>query len=97
MAETKTIAGESNEVIATIGMGLFRTPGGIAVNEETNRVLSAQLAPDDIDARIEATLTHFRSRRLPMSWRIGPSSQPADLGKHLMAHGLTYTGDTTGS
>jgi len=45
------IDGESNEVIATIGMGLFRTPGGIAVNEETNRVYIANtfhLGPVDI-------------------------------------------------
>ena len=61
-----------------------------------NCVLRVQFAPDDMDARIEATLTHFRSRRLPMTWYIGPSTQPADLGKHLIAHGLTHIEDATG-
>jgi GNAT superfamily N-acetyltransferase len=61
-----------------------------------NCVLRAQLAPDNVDARISATLAHFRSRRLPMTWRVGPSTQPADLGTHLTKHGLTYKGDTVG-
>ncbi len=61
-----------------------------------NCVLRAQLAPDDIDSRIEATLAHFKSRGLPMRWRVGPTTQPADLGKHLTAHGLTCRGDTIG-
>ena len=31
-----------------------------------------------------------------MTWYIGPSTQPADLGKHLIAHGLTHIEDATG-
>lgn len=61
-----------------------------------NCVLRAQLAPTDVDARINATMTPFRSRRLPMTWRLGPSTQPTDLGKRLVSHGLTHTGDTIG-
>jgi ribosomal protein S18 acetylase RimI-like enzyme len=61
-----------------------------------NCVLRAQFAPGEVSARIEATLAHFRSRRLPMAWYIGSSTQPADLGKHLMAHGLTHAVDETG-
>lgn len=47
------IDSESNEVIVTIGMGLFRTPGGIAVNEETNHVYitnTFHLGPLDLGA-----------------------------------------------
>ncbi len=61
-----------------------------------NCVLRAQLAPDDIGSKIEATLAQFSLRGLPMRWRVGPTTQPADLGKHLTAHGLTYSGDTIG-
>lgn len=61
-----------------------------------NCVLQAQLAPEDVDPRIEETLTHFSSRHVPMSWRIGPSTQPADLGKRLAAHGLIDAGGTIG-
>jgi len=39
--DVSVIAGESNEVVATIGMGRFRSPTSIAVNEETNRVYIA--------------------------------------------------------
>lgn len=61
-----------------------------------NGVLRAQFAPEEIEARVNETLTHFKSRRLPMRWRVGASTRPADLGKHLTAHGLTYAGDTIG-
>ena len=61
-----------------------------------NCVFRAELARDDVDARISTTLAHFRSRQLPMTWRVGPSTRPSDLGKHLKRRGLTYTGDTVG-
>lgn len=55
-----------------------------------NGVFRTQLAPGDIDARISETLARFKLRRLPMIWWTGPSTRPADLGKHLEAHGLTH-------
>lgn len=58
-----------------------------------NGVFRSQLAPDDIDARISETLTLFKSRRLPMIWWTGPSTRPANLGRHLEAHGLTHTAE----
>jgi GNAT superfamily N-acetyltransferase len=61
-----------------------------------NCVLRAELAPVDVHGRIEGTLAHFRSRGVPMRWRVGPSTRPTDLGRHLLAHGLTHGGDTTG-
>jgi GNAT superfamily N-acetyltransferase len=61
-----------------------------------NLVCRAQFEPDDIDARIEATLAGFKSRHLPMLWHIGPSTRPADLGKYLTAHGLVHAGDDVG-
>ena len=61
-----------------------------------NNVLRAQLAPNDIDTRIEAALTPFKSRKLPMRWWISPSTLPADLDKYLEAHGLTHMADFPG-
>lgn len=61
-----------------------------------NGVTRARLVPEDLDAKIDETLTYFKSRRLPMMWWTGPSTRPADLGKHLQAHGLTHAGDSPG-
>ncbi len=57
-----------------------------------NRVYQARFEPDRADGRIAELLTHFVSRGLPLSWHVGPSSQPHDLGRRLMAHGLSHTG-----
>lgn len=56
-----------------------------------NGVFRTQLVPDDIDARISETLTHFKARQLPMTWWTSPSTRPANLGRHLEAHGLAHT------
>lgn len=57
-----------------------------------NGVLCTQMEPDNVDVIIEETLAHFKSRNVTrLSWWIKPGSQPTDLGKHLVAHGLTYT------
>jgi GNAT superfamily N-acetyltransferase len=61
-----------------------------------NLVCRAQFEPEDIDARIEATLAGFKSRHLPMLWHVGPATRPADLGKYLTAHGLVHAGDDVG-
>jgi ribosomal protein S18 acetylase RimI-like enzyme len=58
-----------------------------------NGVFRTQLAPGDIDARTGETLAHFKSRKLPMIWWIGPSTRPANLGKYLETHGLTHTAE----
>ena len=61
-----------------------------------NNVLRPQLTADDIDTRIEETLTHFKSRNLPVRWFTSPSTRPADLGKYLEAHGLAHRVDIPG-
>jgi ribosomal protein S18 acetylase RimI-like enzyme len=58
-----------------------------------NGIFRTQLAPGSIDAKIGATLTYFKSRRLPMLWWTGPSTRPANLGRHLEARGLTPTAE----
>ena len=61
-----------------------------------NMVVRARFAPEDVDTQIRETMTHFQARKAPMSWFLGPTTQPADLGKHLETHGLTYAGDDPG-
>ncbi len=60
----------------------------------TPSVNTVQLGPPDpgnIDAIIEETLAHFRSRGVTKSsWWIRPGTPPRDLGQHLVAHGLTH-------
>lgn len=61
-----------------------------------NRVLRAQFEADDIDAKIEATLARFQSRHVPLHWHTGPTTQPADLGRRLVSHGLEQVQDEPG-
>jgi len=62
----------------------------------SNRIVSAQFVPGDVDARIEAALGYFKSRQLPVTWQTGPSTRPLDLGQRLVSHGLTHAGDEPG-
>lgn len=56
-----------------------------------NTVLLAQVEPEDVDEIIDSTRAHFESRGVTtVSWWIQPGTQPADLGPHLVNHGLTY-------
>ena len=59
-----------------------------------NCVLRARFSPRTVDGRVEATLARFGSQ--PMTWLVGPSTQPNDLGRYLIAHGLEHTKDETG-
>ena len=53
-----------------------------------NGATGAAFTEANADARIERVLGYFRELRLDMTWWIGPTSTPADLGTRLIAHGL---------
>ncbi|HZO87800.1 MAG TPA: GNAT family N-acetyltransferase [Chthonomonadaceae bacterium] len=53
-----------------------------------NGVLRARLMESCLDAAIAETIGYFRARHLPMVWHVGPSTQPASLGRELQAYGL---------
>jgi GNAT superfamily N-acetyltransferase len=54
-----------------------------------NGIFRTRLAPGRVDAAIEETVAHFGSRGVPaFSWWLVPDVQPADLGRHLQAHGF---------
>src|SRR5262249_42586278 len=56
----------------------------------------ARFRRESIAARIAATLSHFQERALPVTWHIGPSSEPPDLAQHLLAHGMIHNEDEPG-
>ncbi len=53
-----------------------------------NIICRTRLTEDDAERSIDTAINHFRSKGLPFSWWIGPTSTPADLGTRLAAHGL---------
>ena len=61
-------------------------------------VLRADLAPDRVDTTIAETLAWLTAGQpaWPLAWLIGPLTQPADLGRHLAAHGLTEVAQLPG-
>jgi GNAT superfamily N-acetyltransferase len=61
-----------------------------------NGVARTRLAPNEIEVRIEATLNYFRSRELPLTWWIGPSTLPVELGQRLEAQNFTRHADMPG-
>jgi len=46
--------------------------------------------------QIEDALEPFRQPGMPLTWWVGPLSQPATLGKALQAHGFTHNRDMIG-
>jgi GNAT superfamily N-acetyltransferase len=61
-----------------------------------NGVVHARLQPPTIVPTITSTLQHFARHHVPMLWLVGPSTQPSDLGTHLIGHGLTHMADDPG-
>ena len=61
-----------------------------------NGVVRARFAVGDVDAKIDAALRHFAAHQVPMSWLIGPSTRPPDLGRLLEEHRLTLDSEAPG-
>ncbi len=61
-----------------------------------NGVTHTHIPASDIDVQIDALLAIFQQRNVPFLWHIGPSTQPADLGEQLEAHGLHHVDEGTG-
>src|SRR5215217_9739693 len=49
-----------------------------------NGVVRTRLQPETITSTITATLHHFTRRHVPMLWLVTPSTQPPNLGTHLV-------------
>lgn len=61
-----------------------------------NGVLWANFQTPTIEEQIEAALEPFKRHNLPLLWHIGPSTQPDDLGRHLLRHGIRHVEDEPG-
>ncbi len=61
-----------------------------------NSVVFARFRPEEADTEIDAVLTYFREHARPLTWHIGPSSEPADLGDRLIARGMSHAEDEPG-
>lgn len=61
-----------------------------------NGVFTADLTGRDRDKKIDEVISYFRDQGIPMSWWVGPTSKPEDLGDHLENHGLVHVGVTPG-
>lgn len=61
-----------------------------------NGVLHTHIAGNDIDAKIDGVMAYFRTRHVPFSWAIGPTTLPINLAHYLKAHGFTHIHDGTG-
>ncbi len=53
----------------------------------SNCVVCADLAPEEADAEITASIERLREHGVPGSWHVGPSMRPPDLGARLVAYG----------
>lgn len=62
-----------------------------------NNVLDTHLTSENVDEVIQQTLASFRSRNITkVSWWAEPGTQPANLGEHLVAHGLILDDEEPG-
>jgi GNAT superfamily N-acetyltransferase len=61
-----------------------------------NGVLRTHITSDDIDAKIDEVVGYFKSRRLPLTWPVGPMALPTNLASYLLAHGFIHSHDGTG-
>jgi ribosomal protein S18 acetylase RimI-like enzyme len=61
-----------------------------------NGVFRAALTPDRIDATIDAVLARHAAMRSPLSWWVGPSTQPSDLAERLAGRGFRLVAEEPG-
>jgi ribosomal protein S18 acetylase RimI-like enzyme len=101
-AKEAELAGAVQENLFALFRAMSRLPGGeleegagfsrhhaFPTNPVFKGVWQTQLAPDDADAAIAETIAWFQARHAPFFfWWTGPGTEPTDLGRRLVAHGL---------
>jgi GNAT superfamily N-acetyltransferase len=61
-----------------------------------NGVICNPMSTDNMDARIEATVSYYIARNATWEWVIGPNSNPASLERSLIKNGLSIHGESIG-
>ena len=61
-----------------------------------NGITCAQLNLHDVDSQIEHCLEPFRQSTTPLTWWVGPLSEPGNLGRVLQTHGFSHNRDMIG-
>ncbi len=69
--------------------GGYRTLTPSCAWPSANEVLFSNLDLNNADAQIDTTIAEYHQRGLPITWCVYPWTQPADLGKRLLARGAT--------
>jgi GNAT superfamily N-acetyltransferase len=93
--------------LADYWMALASTPGGkihtsddlcwtYTGTEYFNRVVSAHLDPDQVDRVARSLRATFRQRQAAVTWLVGPSTTPHDIGRRLQRLGFVSYGRWTG-
>jgi ribosomal protein S18 acetylase RimI-like enzyme len=81
--------GRFEQVTLTHAPDMVRLMSETARFTIANRVVRTQFEPtEDIVTQIEATVSPYRERKLPLLWDTGPVTKPANLGEHLLAFGF---------
>jgi GNAT superfamily N-acetyltransferase len=57
-----------------------------------NRVVSGQLDRTSVDDEVQRIVEAFRARRAAVTWLVGPSCRPLDLGQRLERSGFSNVG-----
>lgn len=61
-----------------------------------NHVFRLRLRPDGLEDRVASTVAAFAPDSLPVTWWVGPNSEPADVAERLLALGLQEEEDEFG-
>jgi GNAT superfamily N-acetyltransferase len=62
----------------------------------SNFVFRARFPSQEVGVKIDEMIGFFKSKNLPVTWLVGPSCKPADIGQHLVSHGLAWEVDVGG-
>ena len=81
----------SDDTVVVDTDGWYRTLTPSIASSTFNEVLFCNLDHRDPDRHIDAVLSEYHDRRLPLAWCVYPWTQPPDLGERLRARGATAT------
>lgn len=89
-------------------MDFARLPGGNACTSNPawftsglsragyNGITCARFSQQELDQQIENCLEPFRKNKIPLTWWVGPLSEPGNLGRALQMHGFSHNRDMIG-